>query len=58
MSVGCPDLNGKLAGAGLLMAASMRAGVVMLAGVSVREAGGEARARYNALSSAFSEQSM
>ena len=29
-------------GAGLLIAASMHAGVVLLAGVSVREAGGEA----------------
>ena len=40
MPVSSPDLNGKLAGAGLLIAASMHAGVVMLAGVSVREAGG------------------
>jgi hypothetical protein len=42
MPASSPDLNGKLAGAGLLMAASMHAGVVMLAGDSVREACGKA----------------
>jgi hypothetical protein len=41
MPVSSPDLNGKLAGAGLLMAASMHAGAVMLAGDSVREACGK-----------------